>query len=492
MTRRNETKGCDMSLSPEKRTGATAARFDATDADFSARFDANGATAARFDANGADFSARCPDLLHILYEDNHLLVVEKPVNMPVQADSSGDPDLLSALKAYVKHKYEKPGEVYLGLVHRLDRPVGGVMVFARTSKAAARLSEQFQKHIAKKRYAAVVLGTALPAAQLTDFLRKDEETFSSAVVSEDTPGAKSAKLCYALLSQRGGRSLLDVELFTGRAHQIRVQLAHAGLPIAGDQRYNAAARPGEQIALWAYALSLRHPTLNEEMTFTLQPQGEAFAQFQAQTALLPAFAVCRGVYLDETLLVADKNAGVEVEGELLSELTALALPGGDGALYPVHRLDANTEGLVAFARTQAMRERLERLFYTHALTKIYHAVVRGTPSASGELVHFIVKDSDEARVRLCAEGEKNALRCALTYRTLASDGEKSLVEITLLTGRTHQIRVQMAAAGYPVLGDDKYGDRAFNKLHHARVQQLLAKRLELDGHVFESTRTLTL
>ena len=127
--------------------------------------------------------------MNVLYEDNHLLVVEKPVNMPVQADMSGDPDLLSALKAYVKEKYEKPGEVYLGLVHRLDRPVGGVMVFARTSKAAARLSAQFASHEAKKRYVAVVSGRPESETTLNDFLLKDETSFSSAVVPEGTPGA---------------------------------------------------------------------------------------------------------------------------------------------------------------------------------------------------------------------------------------------------------------------------------------------------------------
>ena len=429
--------------------------------------------------------------LNILYEDNHLLVVEKPVNIPVQADSSGDMDLLRALKAYIRQAYNKPGEAYLGLVHRLDRPVGGVMVFARTSKAAARLTDQFQNRAAKKRYAAVAEGRAQSGAQLTDWLVKDACTFSSAVVPEGTAGAKLARLRYALLAEQEGASLLDVALFTGRAHQIRVQLAHAGLPIVGDQRYNPRARPGAQIALWAYALTLRHPTLGEEMTFTLLPRGEAFAAFAAQTALLPAFAVCRGVYLDDELLVVDKNAGVETEGELLGQLSALALPGG-GALYAVHRLDANTEGLVVFARTPRARTRLEKLFYAHNLTKLYHAVVRGTPPGSGTLVHWVVKDSDGAQVHLCSQQDAGAMRCELTYRTLQSDGEKSLVEIILLTGRTHQIRVQMAAAGYPVLGDDKYGDRAFNRAHHARTQLLLSKRLTLDGHAFTSMRELTL
>ena len=150
--------------------------------------------------------------MNILYEDNHLLVVEQPVNMPVQADASGDPDLLSCLKRYIKEKCGKPGEVYLGLVHRLDRPVGGVMVFARTSKAAARLTAQFASHAAKKRYVAVVTGDPLPEAALSDWLLKDETTFSSAVVPEGTAGAKLARLRYCCLAKRVNRALLDVEL----------------------------------------------------------------------------------------------------------------------------------------------------------------------------------------------------------------------------------------------------------------------------------------
>ena len=425
--------------------------------------------------------------MNVLYEDNHLLVVEKPVNMPVQADASGDPDLLTALKAYIKEKYHKPGDVYLGLVHRLDRPVGGVMVFARTSKAAARLAAQFSGHGAKKRYAAVVEGAPQAEASLTDWLKKDEATFSSAVVDAGTEGAKEARLRYACLGRRAGMALLDVELYTGRSHQIRVQLSHAGLPIHGDQRYNPAARPGEQIALWAYALTLVHPTLNEPMTFTCLPRGGAFSEFPAETALLPAFPVCRGVYVDDELLVVDKNAGAETEGELLAELNSLLEP-----VYPVHRLDANTEGLVAFARTEAARDRLAEVFRQHALTKIYHAVVKGSPPEKGALTDYLLKDPEQATVRVCGPGERGAQKAALTYRTLKSDGEKSLVEITLLTGRTHQIRVQMAAAGYPVLGDDKYGDRAFNKACRCRTQQLLSKRLELSGHVFESLRELSL
>ena len=424
--------------------------------------------------------------MNILYEDNHLLVVEKPVNMPTQADMSGDEDLLSAAKAYIKRAYHKPGEAYLGLVHRLDRPVGGVMVFARTSKAAARLGAQFASGKAQKRYAAIVCGRPESEADLSDWLLKDETSFSSAVVAPNTPGAKSAKLSYALLGRQDGRALLDLRLFTGRPHQIRVQLMHAGLPVAGDQRYNPGAKPGEQIKLWAYALTLTHPTLGEEMCFTCLPHGEGW-DFAAQIEALPAFRACRGVYRDEELLVVDKNKGVEVEAALLGELCSLY-----GDVRPLHRLDANTEGLVAFARNEAAERRLLAAFLAREPEKVYHAIVRGAIHEPGKLVHMLQKDAAEATVRVVEKDTPGAVRAALSYRPLAAEDEKSLLEITLETGRTHQIRVQMAAIGHPVLGDDKYGDRAFNRAQHAKTQQLLAKRLRLEDKQFESCRELKL
>jgi len=422
--------------------------------------------------------------IRILYEDNHLLVVEKPVNLPVQADASGDLDLLTLLKDYIRARYDKPGEVYLGLVHRLDRPVGGAMVFAKTSKAAARLSAQFASREAKKRYCAIVHGRPKSKDTLTDWLYKDETTFSSRVVPPETEGAKQARLSYALLGQAEDTAMLDIELGTGRPHQIRVQLMHAGYPIVGDQRYGTGEQAGEQIRLWAYALTLSHPTLKESMTFFSAPPWSE-SMFSAQIALLPAFSVCRGVYLDGDCVVVDKHAGVETEGELLGELESLF-----ESVFPVHRLDANTEGLVLFARTEEAAARYEELFFTHELRKIYHAVVRGVPESTGRLAHWVVKNADDSFVQVCREGEPGALRCELSYRLLQTNGETSLVEIELFTGRTHQIRVQMASAGYPVLGDDKYGDREFNKLHKKKLQQLLAKRLEIDGHVFESLREL--
>ena len=206
----------------------------------------------------------------VLYEDNHLLVVEKPANLPSQADSSGDPDLLSILKEYIGKKYNKPGAVYLGLVHRLDRPVGGVMVFARTSKAAARLSETFRVHAQDRHYLAVVEGKLNAPAELTDHLLKDGRTGMVRVVGPDAPGAKQARLITRPLAAREGLTLTDVRLFTGRAHQIRVQHAHAGHPLWGDMRYGHG-EAGRQIALWAYRLVLEHPTRHEKLRFASRP-----------------------------------------------------------------------------------------------------------------------------------------------------------------------------------------------------------------------------
>ena len=419
--------------------------------------------------------------VRVLYEDNHLLVVEKPANVPVQADASGDEDLLTACKGYIKEKYRKPGEVYLGLVHRLDRPVGGVMVFARTSKAASRLTEQFSAHQARKRYAAVVEGSAPAEARLADFLLKNENTNTTAVVKEGTPGAKQARMSYRTLARADGLSLLDVDLQTGRPHQIRVQLSHAGFPIKGDQRYNPGARVGDQIRLWAYALTIAHPTLKEPMTFYALPP---FTEFPTAVKYLPAFRACSAVYEDEDMLVADKNAGVEVETDLVSELSAISSP-----LYPVHRLDANTVGLVVLARTEDAEERLLDAFARHETGKVYEAILVGAPSKrEGTLVQYGLKDEEKAFVRLVPEGTPGALRMELSYRITETRGGLSKAEIRLMTGRTHQIRVQMASLGCPVLGDDKYGDREANKRFRQKRQLLLAKRLTIAGKTFESTR----
>ena len=423
--------------------------------------------------------------IRVLYEDNHLLVVEKPMNVPVQADISGDEDLLTACKGYIKERYQKPGEVYLGLVHRLDRPVGGVMVFARTSKAAARLTEQFSAHRTEKRYAAVVEGFAPAEGNLFDYLLKNEATNTTAVVPAGTPGAKPARLSFRTLAREKGLSMLDVNLQTGRPHQIRVQLSHRGLPLKGDQRYNPGARVGEQIRLWAYALTLTHPTLKEPMTFYALPP---FAEFSTALKYLPAFRACSAVYEDDSMLVVDKNPGTEVETDLLSELTPITEP-----LYPVHRLDANTMGLVALAKTEAAQEQLSEAFARHETNKVYEAILTGVPDKrDGTLVHYGLKDGEKALMRLVPKDTPGALRMELSYRVVEESGGLCKAQIRLFTGRTHQIRVQMAALGCPVLGDDKYGDREANRRCRQKRQLLLSKRLTLLGKTFESTRELTL
>lgn len=208
-------------------------------------------------------------------------MVEKPNNIPVQEDDSKDADLLSLLKDYLKEKYNKPGNVYLGLVHRLDRPVGGVMVFAKTSKAASRLSEEVRTNRMKKVYHAVVENTFKEKeGVLKDYLLKDKKTNTTRVVSKDTPDAKEAELSYKVLAQKENLALVEVTLKTGRSHQIRVQFSSRFHPLWGDQRYNRNARAGQQIALWAYQLTLIHPITKEEMTFTSSPHNHPFDLFQ--------------------------------------------------------------------------------------------------------------------------------------------------------------------------------------------------------------------
>jgi len=210
--------------------------------------------------------------INVIYEDNHLLVVEKPVNVPVSEDESKDPDLLNALKDYLKMKYQKPGNVYLGLLHRLDRPVGGIMVFAKTSKAASRLSDQIRRNEVHKVYRAVVYHPfEKTEGTLQDYLLKNQKTNTTTVSSGSNPQAKKAELDYRVIVQNEKMALVEIELHTGRSHQIRVQFSSRNHPLYGDQRYNKEAHPGEQIALWATRLTFTHPTTKEEMTFTLLP-----------------------------------------------------------------------------------------------------------------------------------------------------------------------------------------------------------------------------
>lgn len=207
--------------------------------------------------------------IDILYEDNHLIVCIKPYNVPSQGDKSGDADMLTLLKAYIKRAYDKPGNVFLGLVHRLDRPAGGLMVFAKTTKAASRLSAAMRAHDFDKRYIARVSpAPKAMAGEWTDYLKKGAGNLVRVVKKEES-GAKAATLSYRVLRVDADQSaLVEVSLATGRAHQIRVQFASRGTPLVGDARYGAG---GAQLRLWSAHLGFPHPTRAERMVFDAPP-----------------------------------------------------------------------------------------------------------------------------------------------------------------------------------------------------------------------------
>lgn len=219
--------------------------------------------------------------IHVLYEDNHLLVVEKPYGVPSQADSSGDDDMQSLCKAYIKQKYGKPGDVYLGLVHRLDRPTRGVMVFARTSKAAARLTAQIQSGVFEKTYLAVL--TAVPyntGGMMTHYLKKDTASRMARILGNPAPDAKKAQLEYKVLGVRDGLCLVRVRLVTGRYHQIRAQFAHISCSVYGDMKYGSG-KIKAPLALCAAKLCLVHPTRRERMCFESVPSHHPFSLFDS-------------------------------------------------------------------------------------------------------------------------------------------------------------------------------------------------------------------
>ncbi len=418
--------------------------------------------------------------MKVIYEDNHLLVVEKPPNVPVQKDSSNDPDLLSELKGYVKQKYDKPGDVYLGLVHRLDRPVGGVMVFARTSKAAARLSSQFSGKGAKKCYAALVMGLPEREAVLFDYLYRDEQANNTMICAEGVEGAKPARMSYATVASHNGLTLLNIELDSGRHHQIRVQLSSRSIPIWGDQRYNPHASIGQQIALWAYSLEIEHPTQRIPMRFISLPTGKAWNGFSNDlTALL---AGVRLVYIDDNIIAVDKQSGLSVaidDGE--DDTLEARLRTAFGEAYAVHRLDATTTGLVLFARNLKTRRELDALMRERRVHKVYHCIVKGHPKASSAVIEaYALKDPTSGYVSVYNSPGQGTQKMITSYRLLEYSDGMSMLEVELLTGRTHQIRAHLAHIGHPVLGDDKYGDRAFNRERRTKGISLRSMRIGFD------------
>lgn len=218
--------------------------------------------------------------MEVIYDDNQIVVVIKPQNMPTQADESGDEDALSAVKKFVKEKYQKAGDAFVGLVHRLDRPTGGVLVFARNSKSASRLSAQMQKNEVEKTYFAVVKGKPKkPRARLENWLKKDTAYNKVSICGMAETDAKHAVLEYEVIATKNDLSLLKIRLETGRSHQIRVQLAGIGNPIFGDAKYGASDLPNastKNLALWASGLEFRHPTLDQVMIFRVNPPQETY------------------------------------------------------------------------------------------------------------------------------------------------------------------------------------------------------------------------
>jgi 23S rRNA pseudouridine1911/1915/1917 synthase len=216
----------------------------------------------------------------IIFIDNHLIAVTKPAGLLTQPDRNTDESLIDQTRQWIKEKYNKPNNIFLGLVHRLDRNVSGVVLFARTSKAASRLSKQFREGTPKKHYRAIVLGKLKEEhTTLVHYLRK-EKSLRATVFPRETPTAKRSELSYEVINALENKSLLEVSLSTGRFHQIRAQMAFIGHPIIGDVKYGAPEPlPNQEIALYAHKLVFSHPVSNEEITLTA-PEPKTWKQFK--------------------------------------------------------------------------------------------------------------------------------------------------------------------------------------------------------------------
>ena len=216
----------------------------------------------------------------VIYVDNHIIAVIKPTGLLTQPDRKGDESLIDQTRQWIKKKYNKPNNIFLGLVHRLDRNVSGVVLFARTSKAASRLSKQFREGTPKKHYRAIVLGKLKEEhTTLVHYLRK-EKSLRATVFPRETSTAKRSELSYEVINALENKSLLEVSLSTGRFHQIRAQMAFIGHPIIGDVKYGAPEPlPNQEIALYAHKLVFSHPVSNEEITLTA-PEPKTWEQFK--------------------------------------------------------------------------------------------------------------------------------------------------------------------------------------------------------------------
>ena len=212
--------------------------------------------------------------MDILFEDNHIIVVSKPQGIASQPDETGDKDMLTQVKEYIKEKYNKPGEAFVGLVHRLDRPTGGAMVFAKTSKAASRLSEQMRNGDFDKTYHAIVCGKPRESkGKIVSYLKKDERTNTAQIVPQTTTGAKRAELDYEVLAYNNdtNHSLVRVKLYSGRGPQIRVQMKSIKCPVFGDQKYGGEGMPKVMLNLFATELAFLHPVTKQKLIFRVYP-----------------------------------------------------------------------------------------------------------------------------------------------------------------------------------------------------------------------------